>query len=102
MKIGVVDQMTTAMRTIATPRRDCRGGEACDRDEASESKGAGIGFPFSRDALPIQGEEQRSRIFENTPFASRDKPSPPGGRCSFDVLRSSIEAARPLHNSQNR
>ena len=48
MKTGVVDQMTTAMSTIATPRRDCMGrGEEGAWDEVPGSKDAGICFPFS-------------------------------------------------------
>jgi len=54
MKTGVVDQMTTAKRTIATPHRDCIGGEEGDWEEVPGSKDAGVCFPFSRNPLSIQ------------------------------------------------
>src|SRR5258708_40187641 len=55
MKTGVVDQMTTAIRTIATPRRDCmgEGGEEGPWDEVPGSKDAGICFPFSTRSVPL-------------------------------------------------
>jgi len=55
MKTGVVDQMTTAIRTIATPRRDCmgEGGEEGAWDEVPGSKDAGICFPFSTRSVPL-------------------------------------------------
>ena len=55
MKMGVVDQMTTAMSTIATPRRDCmgRGEEEGAWDEVPGSKDAGICFPFSTGSVRL-------------------------------------------------
>ncbi len=54
MKTGVVDQMTTAIRTIATPRRDCMVRvEEGPRDEVPGSKDADICFPFHDRFVPL-------------------------------------------------
>src|SRR5258708_7703371 len=103
MKTGVVDQMTTAMSTIATPRRDCMvRGEEGAWDEVPGSKDADICFAFSTRSVPLPRVKRGGIQFM--------REIPLKGVMSIVLQRNvllwyanvSIAVARPARNSQIR